>query len=308
MGEQKNTGPVEARAGGSELTAAICVALSCIALGSTPFAAKLLYAEGLDPTSVLFWRYLIACAVLVPLATLFGAALVRDWRKGGGLLFANAIVFGAPQAYCYYKALETVPSSITVLLFYCYPVLTLIIERFLLGLEVKPRTVAAIAVIVTGLALIAGTELMRADIPLAGLAYAAAVPVIYAAYITISYRILGGVSALSGAVYAYGGMFLATAAFAFAVGIKVPAGWPAWSALIYFATIAGALTALTFAYALPRLRPSGYAVIVSLEPVTVLAIGVLVLGEHLSTLELVGAALVVGGVVVERLVRVAPKT
>lgn len=306
MGEQTSRGSAEPGSR-SELTAAISVALSCIALGTTPFAAKLLYAQGIDTASVLFWRYLIACAVLLPLAILLGASLKQDWRRGGRLLLLNAVCFGAPQAYLYFKALATVPSSIVVLLFYCYPVLTLIIERFVLGLAVRPRTVAAIAVILTGLALIAGTELVRADIPLLGIAYAAAVPVIYAIYILISYRVLGGVSALSGAVYAYGGMFLAIAAFALVAGVKVPVGWPAWSALIYFATFAGALTALTFAYALPRLRPSGYAVIVSLEPVTVLTLGVLVLGEHLSTLELIGAALVVGGVVVERLFRVAPK-
>lgn len=306
MGEQKNTAPAGPRPGGSELTAALSVALSCVALGTTPFAAKLLYTQGLDPTSVLFWRYGIACAVLVPIAFLLGGSLAKHWRHGRWLLL-NALCFGAPQAFCYYKALETVPTSITVLLFYCYPVLTLVIERFMLGLEVRSRTVAVIGVILTGLALIAGTELVRADIPLHGLAYAAAVPVIYAIYILISYRVLGGVPALAGAVYAYGGMLLALAAFALAMGVKVPVGWPAWGALVYFATFAGALTALTFAYALPRLRPSGYAVIVSLEPVTVLAIGVLVLGEHLSTLELVGAALVVGGVVIERLIRVAPK-
>jgi drug/metabolite transporter (DMT)-like permease len=83
----------------------------------------------------------------------------------------------------------------------------------------------------------------------------------------------------------------------------LPGDWGGWARLFAIATVGGALQISSFAYALPRLSASGYSIIVSLELVTVTILGVAVLGEDLTLVQSIGIALVVIGIIVERLLR-----
>ena len=73
--------------------------------------------------------------------------------------------------------------------------------------------------------------------------------------------------------------------------------------LVAIGTVGGSVQTASFAYALPRLSGSGYAVIVSLELVTVVVLGVVLLGERLAPVQVAGVALVVAGVLFDRLIR-----
>jgi drug/metabolite transporter (DMT)-like permease len=67
------------------------------------------------------------------------------------------------------------------------------------------------------------------------------------------------------------------------LGLDHPAGFDGWGRLISIATVGGAIQIASFAYALPRLSASGYSII--------------------SALQSFGIAVVVVGIIVERLLR-----
>jgi multidrug transporter EmrE-like cation transporter len=73
-----------------------------------------------------------------------------------------------------------------------------------------------------------------------------------------------------------------------------------WLNLLFIGTVGGALKILSFAYALPRLASSGYALIVCLEVVTVVLAGVILLGETLLAVQWLGIVLVLAGIAVTR--------
>ena len=58
----------------------------------------------------------------------------------------------------------------------------------------------------------------------------------------------------------------------------------------------GALSVVLFAYSVPRLGPSSYAVIANSELVTVVVLGVLALGEKLTPARAAGAILIAAGI------------
>jgi drug/metabolite transporter (DMT)-like permease len=67
--------------------------------------------------------------------------------------------------------------------------------------------------------------------------------------------------------------------------------------MLCIAVFGGALVTVLLSYGLPRVGASYYAIVGSLEIVSVLVFSYILLGERLTELQWVGAAFVIGGVV-----------
>jgi drug/metabolite transporter (DMT)-like permease len=80
-------------------------------------------------------------------------------------------------------------------------------------------------------------------------------------------------------------------------GLDTPAEPETWLLLLFIALGPGALTITLFAYSVPLLGPSGYAIIANLELVTVVSVGVTLLGEKMTPERATGGALIVAGIV-----------
>lgn len=270
-----------------------------------PFFISGLQRAGVDTVSALSMRFGVALLVLVPLALWRTGGLNAEWRRGGRWLFLNGLTLGTFQVYCYFKAVETLATSIVVTVFYVYPVIAIVLDRFLFGLEVRRTTLLAVAIVIAGVALTSLPGFAGAALDPTGLFFAALAPVGYAAYIAAAYPITKRVAPLASAVFIYGAYAIAFGAWALMQGFKLPVEPGLWLNVLYIGTLGGALQVASFAYALPRLSSSGYAIIVCLEVVTVVVAGVLLLGEKLLAVQWLGVGLVLGGILLERLSRAA---
>lgn len=278
-----------------ELKAVAAAAVGSISVGFVPLFVTGLQTAGVDTLSTLLWRYIVALAILVPLALRYHD-LVHDWNLGGKWLVLNAATLGALQVFSYFKSVETLPTSVAVTVFYCYPVLALILDRVLFRISPSIETLAAIALIIVGVALTSFPGLMQAKLDPLGLFYATLSAVGYAVYIAAAYHITRTLPPLSCAVFIYGTFGLVFGVAALFTGFAVPSSPELWLNVLFIGTLGGALQILSFAYALPRLASTGYAVIVCLELVTVVLVGVALLGEELQTVQWLGICLVVAGV------------
>lgn len=283
--------------------AAAAAAFGSTCVGTVPAFAVGLYAAGLQPHSLLFWRYWIALCVLVPLAMWVGSGLVAEWRRAGLPLVANSIVLGAAQTYCYFRAIQTVPSSIVVTIFFSYPIFTLLIDRFWLRQPPASATIAAAAVLIGGVALMSWPQLVALEGDPIGLLYAVGASVVFSVYLAISQRYTQNASPFAAATFIYFGLAVAFTAVTLLNGLQWPRSPSGWLRMVAIATLGGALQISSFAYALPRLSASGYGIIISMELVTVAAIGVIFLGEPLAAMQAAGLSLVIVAIVVDRLRR-----
>ncbi len=291
----------------SELLAVAMAAIGSICVGTVPYLVRLLQTGGFETTSLLFWRYVFGSLILVPLAVM--AMSRREQRTArfplvpaAGLWLMG--VWGAVQTFAYYKAIETVSTSVTVTIFFAYPIITLLIDRFALKVPVPRSTSLAIAAIFAGVVLTSLPQLRQASISsFEGLALAATTPFLYALYISLSFGLTRQLPTFVAAALIYAGQLTAFAGATAAMGLRIPANSWEWLLVASIGTIGGALQIASFAYALPRLSASGYAVIVSLELVTVVLLGVAVLGERLDGWQWLGVTMVLVGVVTDRLMR-----
>ncbi len=255
-----------------------------------PAFAVLLFAR-VDVLGVAWLRIAAAAAVF--------AVWRRPWRLLAGLdrqSLWTLIAWGAVLAVmnaCFYLAIDRLPLG-TVAAIEFLPVIALAA----LGTRTA-RNAAALALAVGGVYLL--TDVRLEGEPL-GVALALVNAVLFAAYIVLGHRVAQG-------EHAIGIDGLAASMLVALVVITPIAGWAALPALLDpVALVAGigvGVASSVIPYvcdqlAMARLERATYALLVSLLPATATAIGVLVLGQVPTAAEVVGIALVVGGVAVHR--------
>lgn len=268
-----------------------------VMVGFMPIAALHLYADGLSAPSMLLWRYAIALPALAIAAAAVRLDIVAAWRRGGGRIVLVGATLGAGQTLCFWESIKTLDTSIAVLVFYTYPVLTLALDRILFRRPVRATPLFCVAIILAGAALVTLPGLRAGTLAVEGLLWALPSPLIYALYLAANSVLLRGQPPLAGAIGIYFGLALSFAAATFYGGLDIPADAAAWLLIVVVALGPGALTITLFSYSVPLLGPSSYAIIANLELVTVVAVGVTLLGEPVTPERVVGGLLIVAGIV-----------
>jgi drug/metabolite transporter (DMT)-like permease len=286
-----------------ETRAAAAAALGSVLVGTVPYFAIGLYQAGMDVASVLVWRYWIALAVLVPMAWWTSPGLRSEWAAAGRGLFLNGMILGVAQTYTYFRAVQTVPSSVVITVFFAYPIVMLALDRWLFAIRVRWPSMMAAGFILAGALLAGWPSLGLGNADPVGILCALATPLIYVAYLGVAYRFTRRGSPFMTASAIYLGMGCGYAALAGLLGIRLPANFGEWQVLVTIALVGGVIQIAALAYALPRLSAGRYSIVVSLELVTVVLIGVLLLGERLTPVQFGGIGLVAVGILADRLMR-----
>lgn len=258
---------------------ACCVAMACFQLGAA--LAKLLFAS-IGPMGTATLRLLIGAGVLI--------LLTRPWRNwparvprlallGLGVSVAGAIVF-------YYLAIDRLPLGIAMPVQFLGPlVLATVMSRGIMDL-------LWVALAALGIWCLLGTGAGGPVDPI-GVLFALGAAISWAVYI-LSGKAAG--DALGSAA--------APASLGIAAIILLPVGAVhSGTALLDPAILPlAALVAIVSAtipfwlelYAMPRLPTRTFSVLMSLEPVFAVLFGLVMLGEHLSLVQTLGVALVIG--------------
>ncbi len=290
--------------GATRLWPAALAAISGSAMvGVMPLIARQLYADGLDAPSMLFWRYSLALVALALALRAVHLDLRQVWRGGAWRIALLGATLGAAQTLCFWESLKTLETSIAVLLFYTYPAVTLALDRVIFRQPIRPLAVFCIAIILVGAGLITAPGLHSGTIDLRGLFWALPSPLVYAFYLAINARLLRRYPPLVGAFGLFAGMAVTFGLAAGFIGLDVPSSSTGWLLLLFIALGPGALTMTLFSYSVPRLGAGSFAILANAELVTVVLIGVLVLGEAVTAGRAIGGALIVAGILTHALSR-----
>jgi len=283
--------------------AALAAIFGSALVGLMPLSARLLYEEGLDAPSMLFWRFGVALLALSLIAHLRGLDLRRAWRAGAWRISLLGATLGAAQTLCFWESIKTLDTSIAELLFYTYPAVTLLLDRVVAKQPIRPLAVCCIAAILFGAGLITAPGLRTGALDVRGLLWAAPAPLIYSVYLAINVRLLRRHPAAIGAASLFAGIFVTFGVAAVIDGLTLPPSVPGWLLVVFIGLGPGALWMILFTYSVPRLGAASFAILANTELVTVVAIGVLALGEPVTPGRAVGAGLILAGILVHALSR-----
>lgn len=255
-----------------------------------PAFAVLLFAR-IEPLGVAWLRILTAAAVF--------AVWRRPWRvlaaldgSGRRTVIAMGVVLAVMNA-CFYVSIDRLPLG-TVAAIEFLPVIALAA----IGMRTA-RNGIALASAVGGVYLLTDVRLEGEPV---GVAFAFANAALFALYIVLAHRVAqsGRMSGIDG---------LGAAMLIAMLAITPIGGWDAAPALFdpvaLAAGIGVGITSSVIPYvcdqlAMARLSRATYSLMVSLLPATATIVGVVVLAQIPSSLELAGVALVIGAVAVHR--------
>ena len=289
-------------------TGFVLLAASLYAL--LPIFARLAYRAGMEPFDVLAWRFFIA-AGLVTLAAPWW------WRRAGlntlsqrdtitlmglGALFA----FVALMAFI---GLANVPAPIFSPIFYTYPAMTALLGA-VLGDRLPRIGWVAVGLAVAGCAVSAlSADPAAQDFNPAYLIYPLLTATSYAIYLNIVGKRTAHIPSLASAVMSIAGSLIILIIASLGLGLasslgmagvtalQVPASPAAYLPIAGIALFSTVFTILLMFLGSARSGPARAAIFSTLEPLVVIILSAIILGETVGPAQLVGGAMILASVV-----------
>lgn len=270
--------------------------LFCLAAGVafsvSPILIQIAYAHGAAVSGVLAWRYLVATVLLVAIAR---RNLRRvPLRAALGALVLGALVYALDSAL-FFGALERTSAPLASLVHYAHLVLVVGVAAMVGRERLTRRRLLALVGIFAGVALVGGAAVNPDAL---GIAMALGSAAAYAVYILLSDRLLRDADPMALAAYLTAG---ATTSFFIAGGILgslASVGGPTGFACLVGAALVGSVFAVTsFLKGVRLMGPSTASLLVTVEVPVTIVLAAVVLGQHLTSAQLVGAAIVVAAIV-----------
>jgi drug/metabolite transporter (DMT)-like permease len=254
----------------------------------------------LPPMLFALLRYCVASVVLVPLAlTRGGMSKLRRPILWGTLVLMS--LAGVAVYYVLFNlALTYTTASQVALIQSSTPAITAVMAALWLGERVGRMRVIGIALAVAGVALVVARTQPDASArdPLVGSALAFASVLVWSAYTIFAKRIADADAiAVTTIVTVLGTLLLLPAALVESKGISIPAiSTEGWLKIAYVGALSSAVSYLLYNRALRDVDASLAGTFINLGPVIGVVSGVLLLGETITPLGIVGGALALIGV------------
>jgi drug/metabolite transporter (DMT)-like permease len=270
---------------------------------SNHIAARFAFDDGLGVTTAVVVRSFATAACVAALIAFFKVPLNLSRRT-----ISRGIVIGALiawQSFCLYSSVARIQVALALVVFNTFPIVLALMTWVFGGEQPKKRTWVAMPIVLIGVTLaldVAGKLGSIQDMSNrwndigAGVLYSLMASLSFATALFLTNRWMktvdGRVRALLsmstvGVIVLITG--LATTGFAF------PNSNGGWLGLALLSLFYG--TAFTTLFViLPKLGTANYAVLMNFEPIAALVMGFLLLGQTVSNIQILGAAIVVGAI------------
>jgi drug/metabolite transporter (DMT)-like permease len=276
--------------------------------------SKAVLSSGLDSLRLVEIRCLAAAAVFAALAAARRPASLAIGRRELGFVALYGVVGVAMVQWLYFAAISRMPVSISLLVEFTAPLLVALWSRFVRREEVRPRVWAALVLVLGGLALVARVW-AGLTLDVGGLAFSVLAAVALAVYYLLGQHGLGSRDALSLAAWSFTAaavfwsLLLPWWRFPFdRLGTPVTLGGavlPAW-VLVAWVVLLGTVAPFGLALAgLGRIGATRAGLVGTTEPPLAGVVAWVVLGETLAGIQLIGAAVVLAGIVLAETARPA---
>lgn len=275
------------------LTGYCLAALAAAAYGTNPAFAIPLYEQGLNPTSVLLFRYILSLPMLAAMIAVRGIGF-RLRRHEAGPVAILGILMGL-SSLGLFASYEYLNSGIASTLLFIYPILVAIMMIFIYHERFRPSLAICLALMSAGLLLLmdAGSG---GGISITGILLVVLSAVTYALYIVmvnVSPTIRGiPTTRLLFYLIAWGSL-LFVGGIAAGTPLTLPDNAANWLNLICLAALPTVLSLWCTTRAIQIIGSTPTAIFGALEPVTAVILSVVVLNQTITGRDILGATLIV---------------
>lgn len=256
-------------------------AIAAATYGMNPLFALPLYKAGMNPDSVLFFRYLFAIPVLAIMIKARGRNFKLKNNEVIPLIIMGLLVsFSSLALFLSYNYME---AGIASTLLFVYPILVAIIMALIFKEKISILTTLCIILAVGGITLLYKSE-DDTTLSLTGILLVLGSALSYAIYIVGANRpLLKGIATLKLTFYVLlFGLTLFIARIDFGKSLLIPEEWYLWGNLLALAIFPTAISFLCTTLAVQYIGSTPTAILGALEPLTAIFFGVTIFGEALT--------------------------
>lgn len=268
------------------------------------FGSNGVFASMLDMSGaqLVLMRTLIGGAVLLIIILISRSRTPREvlLREKWRLLFAG-VCLGANWALLF-EAYNLMNVSLATLTYYTAPVLVLVLAPFVLMERQNSLAYVGMLVVVVGMLLVVGTDFGEGGVTVTGLVVGLGSAVFYAMLMLVNKKI-NGVSGLNLTFIEIiiAAVILLPYVFATSGGVPLPTDARGIFALLFLCTVNTGFACWLYFSSMNRLPAKAVALMGYFDPVSALVFSAVFLDERLSTVQFIGAVLVLAGALVGQL-------
>ena len=266
-------------------------AIAAATYGMNPLFALPLYKDGMNPDSVLFFRYLFAIPIM--------AVMIKSRRRSFRLQrkeILPLIIMGlllSLSSLALFLSYNYMEAGIASTLLFVYPIMVALIMSCVFKEALNPLTIFCIFLALSGIALLYQGDNGQ-PISLQGILLVMVSALSYAIYIVgVNRSTLKEIPTVKLTFYV---LLFGVSLFVFRVdfgqSVILPDKWYLWGNLIALAALPTALSFLCTTQAIQYIGSTPTAILGALEPLTALFFGILLFGETLTVQLGCGIALI----------------
>lgn len=267
-------------------------AVAAATYGMNPLFALPLYKAGMNPDSVLFFRYLFAIPVLAVMIKARGRNFKLKRKEVLPIILLGVLV--AVSSLALFQSYNYMEAGIASTLLFVYPIMVALIMALVFKEKLTLQTIVCIGLALGGIGLLYksgdGTTLN-----LAGVILVMASALSYAIYIVgVNRPMLQNIATLKLTFYVLlFGMTLFLVRVDFGKSLHVADTWYLWGNLLALAVFPTAISFLCTTQAIQYIGSTPTAILGALEPLTAVFFGVTIFGESLTLRLGCGIAMIV---------------
>lgn len=267
-------------------------AIAAATYGMNPLFALPLYKAGMDPDSVLFFRYLFAIPVLGIMIKARGRNFKLNRKEIVPLIILGLLV--ATSSLTLFQSYNYMEAGIASTLLFVYPILVALIMSVVFKEKLSLQTTLCILLALAGIALLYKSG-EGATLNLTGVILVMASALSYAIYLVgVNRPILKNVATLKVTFYILlFGITLFLFRVNFGKNLQFVDTWYLWGNLIALAVFPTAISFLCTTQAIQYIGSTPTAILGALEPLTAVFFGVTVFGETLTLRVCVGILMII---------------
>lgn len=266
-------------------------AIAAATYGMNPLFALPLYKTGMDPDSVLFFRYLFAIPLLGIMIKMRGRNFKLKRKQIIPLIIMGLLI--SISSLALFQSYNYMEAGIASTLLFVYPIMVALIMSFFFKEKLTIQTVLCILLALAGIGILyKGGD--GATLSLVGIGLVMASSLSYAIYIVgVNQPVLKDVATLKLTFYVLlFGLTLFLVRVDFGVHLFIVDKWYLWGNLLALAVFPTAISFLCTTRAVQYIGSTPTAILGALEPVTAVFFGVTIFGESLTP-RLIGGILMI---------------
>lgn len=284
--------------------------IAAASYGMNPLFALPLYKAGMDPDSVLFFRYLFAIPLLGIMIKARGRSFKIQRKETFPLIIMGLLV--ALSSLTLFLSYNYMAAGIASTLLFVYPIMVALIMAMVFKEKLALQTIVCMLLALGGIGLLYKSE-DGSTLSLIGTLLVFASSLSYAIYIVgINQTSLKNVATLKVTFYVLlFGLSLFVARLLYSGVLNTPDQWYLWANLLALAVFPTAISFLCTTGAIQYIGSTPTAILGALEPVTAIFFGIAVFGESLTVRKSFGLVMIIvavtfviaGGNITSQLVR-----